>query len=226
MDKPWLEQYDKDVSHQIDPDKYNSLVDIYNESIKRFYSNKAYTSFGVSITFEQLHEKTTHLASYFQNVLGIKKGDRAAVMMPNLIQYPIVLFSLLRIGAVVVSVNPLYTAHELSKVLNDSGATTLVVCDNFANTFQQIQADTPVKKYVVTTQIGDMLGFVKSKLVNFVIKNVKRWSLNMTCQMQLIFMIVSGWVKNMIIRRLMLRVKILHFYNILEVRQGLVKVLF
>lgn len=173
MEKIWLKQYPEGVPHEIDINEFSSLKDIIEKSCAKFHSNKAFTNFGKSITYADLEEQSRHFAAYLQKVAGLKKGDRVAIMMPNLLQYPIACFGILRAGMVVVNVNPLYTPHELEHQLKDSGAKAILIVENFAHVLQEVIASTDVKT-VITTQIGDALPGLKGKIMNFAIKYVKK----------------------------------------------------
>jgi len=169
----WLQQYPEGVPPEVDVQAYASLKDILNRSCERFADLPAYTNMGVSITYRELDELSRTFGAYLQKVANLKRGDRVAIMMPNLLQYPIALFGALRAGMTVVNTNPLYTARELEHQLKDSGASAIVVLENFAQTLQQVLTRTSVRT-VVTTQIGDMFPAVKAMLTNFVVKRVKK----------------------------------------------------
>jgi long-chain acyl-CoA synthetase len=171
--KIWLSEYTPGVPAEIDIDTYVSAVDLLEQSIRRFRNNVAFECMGVELRYDDLDRLTQDFASYLQNVLGLDKGDRVAIMMPNLLQYPIVLFGILRAGMTVVNVNPLYTPRELEHQLKDSGARAIVIVENFCHTLQQVLERTPVET-VITTQLGDLHPFPKSLLVNAVVKRVKR----------------------------------------------------
>ncbi len=170
---PWLSEYPKGVSETINPDEYTSLRDIIDESVSNYAELPAYTNMGVTLRFEQIDEYSQQMAIYFQQTLGLKKGDRLAIMMPNLLQYPIVLFGAIRAGLVIVNVNPLYTARELHHQLNDSGATAIVILENFAHVLAEVIEQSPIR-HVTITRIGDMLGGIKGTLINAVIKYIKK----------------------------------------------------
>lgn len=172
MERIWLKNYHENVSHNIDPDRYSSLVGIFEQSVEKYADNDAYINMGHSITFRELDQLTKQFAAYLQSK-GLKKGDAVAVMMPNLIQYPICIFGILRAGMSVVNVNPMYTERELKHQLNDSGAKGIVIVENFANTLTAVVKNTPVE-LVMTTKIGDMLPAPKRWVVNFAIKHVKK----------------------------------------------------
>jgi long-chain acyl-CoA synthetase len=173
MDKVWLKQYPKGVPAEIDDDEYASLKEILARSCKRFGELPAYGNMGVSITYRDLDQASREFGAFLQKVVGLKKGERVAIMLPNLLQYPIALFGVLRVGLTVVNVNPMYTARELEHQLKDSGATAIVVLENFAHTLEEVLERTPVKT-VVTTQIGDLFPPLKLLLVNLVVKYVKK----------------------------------------------------
>ncbi len=169
----WLKQYPKDVPQEIDALVYTSLVDMFETSCQRYTDAVAYISMDQTLTYQEIEEKSRIFAAFLQNRCGLQKGDRIALMMPNLLQYPIALFGALRAGLVVVNVNPLYTARELKHQLCDSGAQAIVVLSNFATTLAQIIEEVPVE-HVVVTQLGDELSPLKRTLVNFVVKHVKK----------------------------------------------------
>lgn len=172
MEKIWQQHYPEGVPLEIDTHVYSSLQDMFLQSTKRFADLPAYVNLGKSITYAEAERLTGYFAAYLRHEIGLKKGDRIAIMMPNLIQYPIVLFAAFRAGLIVVNTNPLYTDRELKHQLQDSGATAIVILENFATTLQSVLAETQVKT-IITTRIGDMLG-LKGHLVNFVVKHVKK----------------------------------------------------
>jgi long-chain acyl-CoA synthetase len=171
--RPWLNEYPNGVPSEINPDGYSSLKDILNQSCTKFGDRAAFSCMGKSLSFRVLDTAARNLAAYLQSDLKLTRGDRVAIMMPNILQYPVAIYAVLRAGFVVVNCNPLYTPRELSHQLKDSGAKAIIVIENFASTLQQVIADTEVK-HVITTQLGDMLGFPKSLLVNWVIKHKKK----------------------------------------------------
>ncbi len=173
MERTWLKQYPEGVPADVDVRAYSSLKEILEKTCARFGDLPAYGNMGVSITYRELDEASRAFGAYLQKVAGLKRGDRVAIMLPNLLQYPIALFGALRAGMTVVNTNPLYTARELEHQLKDSGASAIVVLENFASTLQQVLARTSVKK-VITTQIGDLFPPVKAGLTNFVVKHVKK----------------------------------------------------
>ena len=172
-EKVWLKEYPEGVPAEIDVNEFASVVDILERSCERFGDRPAYENFGAALSYDDLDRLTQDFASYLQNVLGFNKGDRIAVMMPNLLQCPVAIFGILRAGMVVVNVNPLYTARELEHQLNDSGARAIIIVENFCTTLQQVIDKSPVE-VVLTTQVGDLLPMPKRLLINFVLKYVKK----------------------------------------------------
>ncbi|MFP1738185.1 long-chain-fatty-acid--CoA ligase FadD [Lonsdalea quercina] len=173
MEKIWLARYPTDVPAEIDPDRYSSLMELFENSMARNAERPAFINMGETMTFRQLEQRSRAFAAYLQHQLKLKKGDRVALMMPNLLQYPIALFGILRAGMVVVNINPLYTPRELEHQLNDSGASAMVIVSNFAHTLEKVVFNTPVK-HVILTRMGDQLSAAKGTLVNFVVKYIKR----------------------------------------------------
>lgn len=173
MHRPWLSSYPKGVSADIEIEKYASVVEIFEQSVKEFANRPAFSNLGTSLTYSQFNEATKAVAAYLQKTLNLKKGDRIAIMMPNLLQNPVSIFGSLRAGLTVVNTNPLYTARELRHQLIDSGATTIIVLENYAQTVQEIVADTDVK-HIIITKMGDMLNFPKSLLINLAVKYIKK----------------------------------------------------
>ncbi|ATM85718.1 MULTISPECIES: long-chain-fatty-acid--CoA ligase FadD [Yersinia] len=173
MEKVWLKRYPADVPAEIDPDRYSSLVEMFENAALRYADQPAFINMGEVMTFRKLEERSRAFAAYLQQGLGLQKGDRVALMMPNLLQYPIALFGILRAGMVVVNVNPLYTPRELEHQLTDSGAAAIVIVSNFAHTLEKVVFNTQVK-HVILTRMGDQLSAAKGTLVNFVVKYIKR----------------------------------------------------
>jgi long-chain acyl-CoA synthetase len=173
MERPWIKSYPPGVPADIDLAAYGSIRDILETSCSRFADLPAFACMGASMTYRELDRDSTDFGSWLQNVAGFGKGTRVALMMPNLLQYPVALFGLLRAGLIGVNCNPLYTPRELEHQLNDSGAEAIVILENFARTLEEVIGRTKVKT-VVTTQIGDLLGFPKSLVANFVVKRVKK----------------------------------------------------
>ncbi|HKJ96039.1 MAG TPA: AMP-binding protein [Gammaproteobacteria bacterium] len=169
----WLASYPHGVPADIDTGIADSLGEILDESCDRFVNRPAYTNMGATLSYGALHRDSRRLAGWFQQRAGIGRGDRVAIMLPNVLQYPVAVFGLLSIGAVVVNVNPLYTGRELREQLRDSGARAIIVLENFAHTLETVVDDTPVET-VVVTRLGDMLGGVRGLLVNAAVRYVKR----------------------------------------------------
>ena len=168
----WLQSYPEGVPVDIPLTDYKSLVDLLNESFSKFADRPAYSFLGKDISYAQTDQESLALAAYFQS-LGLEKGDRVALMMPNMPQYPVAVAAVLRAGLVVVNINPLYTARELEHQLKDSGAKAIVIIENFAATLEKCIAQTPVQ-HVVLAAMGDRLGLLKGSLVNYVVRNVKK----------------------------------------------------
>ncbi|AIX51332.1 long-chain-fatty-acid--CoA ligase FadD [Pantoea sp. RIT413] len=173
LTKVWLKRYPPDVPAEINADRYPSLVDLFEHAVLHYADNVAFINMGQPLTYRQLDAQSRDFAAWLQQGLGLQQGDRVALMMPNLLQYPVALFGVLRAGMVVVNVNPLYTPRELKHQLNDSGASAIVIVSNFAHTLEKVVAETAVK-HVMLTRMGDHLAPVKATLVNFVVKYVKK----------------------------------------------------
>ncbi len=173
LEKIWLARYPADVPAEIDPDRYTSLIELFEHAVSRYADQPAFINMGEVMTFRRLEERSRAFAAYLQHQLKLKKGERVALMMPNLLQYPIALFGVLRAGLVVVNVNPLYTPRELEHQLKDCGASAIVIVSNFAHTLEKVVYNTPVK-HVILTRMGDQLAPAKGTLVNFVVKYIKR----------------------------------------------------
>ena len=171
--KVWLEHYPKGVPAEIDYSAYTSIKHLFEGCCEKFKDLPAYSNLGCTMSYADLDARTREFAAFLQSLPGLAKGDRVAIMMPNLLQYPIAIFGILRAGMIVVNVNPLYTPRELEHQLKDSGAKAIIIVENFATTLQQVIKATPVE-HVITTQIGDMLPVPKRWIVNFVIKKVKK----------------------------------------------------
>ena len=180
MDRIWLNEYPEGVPADIDPSQYASLKEVIEEACATFRDRPAYSSLGVDLSYGELDRLSLQVAAALQKSLGLRKGDRVALMMPNVLQYPVVLFGVLRAGLVAVNVNPLYTARELEHQMKDSGARAIFVLDHFCHTLQKAIAKTPVE-HIFVTRLGDLLPGIKKPLVNFVIKYVKKlvpaWSI-------------------------------------------------
>ncbi|HHW4679138.1 MAG TPA: long-chain fatty acid--CoA ligase [Xylella sp.] len=171
--RPWLQHYPSGIPAEIDAKAFRTIADVFNTSVIKYYNCPAYTNFGKTLTYGDIDLLTIKFASYLLNELKLKKGDRIAVMMLNCLQYPVATFGALRAGFTVVNVNPLYTARELKHQLTDAGASVLVVMDNFCTAVEHIIADTSLKQ-VITTGLGDLLGFPKKSLINFTVKYIKK----------------------------------------------------
>lgn len=172
MEKIWQKRFPKGVPNEIDPDKYRSLVEIFQESVSRYGDKPAFVNMGQELSFSELDKQSRHFAAYLQS-LGLKRGDPVAIMMPNLLQYPVALFGILRAGMIVVNVNPLYTPRELKHQLKDSGSKVLLILKNFAHTYEKVKDDVKLDK-VILTSIGDALPAPKRWIVNFVVKYIKK----------------------------------------------------
>ncbi|MBJ6980613.1 long-chain fatty acid--CoA ligase [Luteimonas sp. MC1572] len=172
-ERPWLANYPAGIPAEIDPEEFPSIHAVLEGAIAKYRDQAAFSCMGVSITYGELDELSTRFAAYLLCELKLKKGDRIAIMMPNCLQYPIATFGALRAGLTVVNTNPLYTARELRHQLVDSGAKAILVMDNFGQVVEKVLPDTAVE-HVITTGLGDMLGFPKGAIVNFVVKYVKK----------------------------------------------------
>ena len=173
FERPWLAQYPAGVPAQIDVDEYPSIVSLLEDAITRYRDRPAFSNMGRTLTYGEVDTLSAQFAAYLLGELKLKKGDRVAIMLPNCLQYPIATFGVLRAGLTVVNTNPMYTPRELRHQLVDSGTSVILVLDNFAHTVRDVLADTQVK-HVLTTGLGDMLGFPKGAIVNFVLKHVKK----------------------------------------------------
>jgi long-chain acyl-CoA synthetase len=180
VEKVWLKSYPPGVPAEIDADKFANIREILARSCAAFPAMPAFTNMDKTLSYADLDRLSRDFGAWLQSVAGLKKGDRVAIMMPNLLQYPVVLFGALRAGFTIVNCNPLYTPRELEHQLKDSGAVAIVILENFAKTLQAVVANTALKT-IVTTQVGDMLGFPRSLITNFAVKRVKKivpeWSL-------------------------------------------------
>ena len=171
--KPWLKNYPENTPEELVFDPRKTLVRILDEAETEYSDNKAFVNFGVSMSYQQVAKDSRSFAAYLQNVLGLKKGDRLAIMMPNLLQYPVAVFGALRAGLIVVNVNPLYTPRELEHQLRDSGAKAILIFEGSAHVLQEVMDKISIE-HVIITKIGDYLGSFKGALMNFVVKFVKR----------------------------------------------------
>ena len=173
LDKIWLQSYEQGVPAEIDLGEFQSLGDLFGKSVSTYPERTAYTCMGASISYSELDTLSRDFAAYLQTVLKLPKGERVAIMMPNVLQYPICMLGALRAGYTVVNCNPLYTGRELEFQLRDSGSKTIVILENFAHTLSKVIGNTSVQN-VVIARLGDMLGFPKGSIVNFVVKFIKK----------------------------------------------------
>lgn len=173
METPWFNVYPKGVPHEISLGSYNSIIDIFDEAVRKFRTQPSYTCMGNSLTFEHLDQLVGQFASFLQNELKLKKGDRIAIQMPNALQFPVVAFAAFRIGLTIVNTNPLYTAAEMKHQFKDSGAKAIVILANFAHLLEQILPETQIQS-VVVTELADLFPFPKNFIVNSVVKYVKK----------------------------------------------------
>jgi len=173
VDKIWLKNYPPGVPAEINPDEYPSLKHMYEEACRNHAAQPAFSNMGRTLSYAEVDELSRRFGAWLQKEAGLKKGDRIAIMMPNVLQYPIAIFGALRAGLTVVNTNPLYTAREVEHQLNDSGATVMVLYEGACATLQEVVRQTPLKT-VIVTGIGDMLGFPKGAITNFVVRHVKK----------------------------------------------------
>jgi len=173
LEKIWLKSYPEGIPAEIPTPEYHSISEMCEYAFAEYADRPAYSNMGTTMTYQDLDRLSNQFASYLQNTLGLTRGERVAIMLPNLLQYPVALFGIFRAGLVAVNVNPLYTSRELKHQLADSGARAIVILDNFADTLQDVIEDTNVE-FVVTTRVGDMLGWPKGMLTNIVLKYVKK----------------------------------------------------
>jgi long-chain acyl-CoA synthetase len=169
---PWLKFYPAGMAYEINPDIYPSLLEMIDEGFTKYASDKSYSCMGKEITYAELDKQSRNFAAYLQSI-GLVKGDRIAIQMPNVLQYPIAMFGALRAGLTIVNTNPLYTPREMEHQFKDSGAKAIVIMANFAANLEKVLPQTDIK-HVFVTEIGDLLGFPKKQIVNFVVKNVKK----------------------------------------------------
>lgn len=173
MERIWLRSYPEGVPPEIDVDAYRSIGELFEEGVRKFADRTAYTCMGKGITYSELDRLSASFGAYLQQVIKLPPKARVALMMPNVLQYPVAMFGALRAGYTIVNVNPLYTPRELEHQLKDSGAETIVIVENFAHTLEQVMGRVPVKNVVVTS-LGEMLGFPKGLIVDFVVRRVKK----------------------------------------------------
>jgi long-chain acyl-CoA synthetase len=172
-ERVWLASYPRGVPREIDPGTYASLVELLESACDRFRHRPAFANMGRTISYDDVDRLSRQFAAYLTNDLKLDKGDRVAIMLPNVLQYPVALFGILRAGLTVVNTNPMYTARELRHQLHDAGVSAIIVLDNFAATLAEVLHDTPCK-HVITTGLGDLLAAPKGALVNFVVRRIKK----------------------------------------------------
>ncbi len=172
--RPWLRHYEKGVPAEFEASFYSSLPELFEDTCKRFHANLAFTHMEVSLTFSQVDELATRFANYLVNDLGLKKGDRIALQLPNLLQFPVCAIGALKAGLIIVNTNPLYTAREMEYQFRDSGIRAIVILSNFASRLEEILPQLPTLEFIIISQIGDMLGAVKGGITNLVVKYVKK----------------------------------------------------
>ncbi|MBA4055142.1 MAG: long-chain-fatty-acid--CoA ligase, partial [Marivirga sp.] len=172
-DFPWFKKYPEGVAKEIKLYDYNSLIDLFDESIHKFRDQVAFENMGVQLTYGELDVLATNFAAYLQQDLGLKKGERIAIQMPNLLQFPVAFIGALRAGLIVVNTNPLYTPREMEHQFKDAGISALVIVANFAHNLEKVAYQNSIK-HIIITELGDMLGGLKGMLVNFVVKRIKK----------------------------------------------------
>jgi len=170
-ERPWLKNYPKGIPANIDPDAYATLTDLFEEIFDKYRNQAAFACMGKALTFDEIDKKSKDFGAYLQS-RGLEPGDRIALMMPNLLQYPIALFGALRAGLIIVNTNPLYTAREMRHQFTDSGVKAVVIAEMFAHNLEKILGDTHIKT-IITASVGEMLGAVKGRITNFVVRTVK-----------------------------------------------------
>lgn len=173
MKNIWTKNYPKAVPEHININEYNNILEVADEAFRKFRSKVAFSNFGIDMTYHELDVLSGQFASYLQNTLGLKKGDRIAIQLPNVLQFPVVLFGAFRAGLVVVNTNPLYTAPEMKHQFNDAGVKAIVILAQFAHLLEKIKTETKIE-HVVVTEVGDQLPFLKKTLINFVLRKVKK----------------------------------------------------
>ena len=171
---PWFESYPARMPHEINPDEFSSIPAMLEAAFAQYAQNPAFIHMDKTLTFKEIDEISAQFAAYLQNKTHLKKGDRVAIQMPNVMAYPIVMFGILRAGMVVVNTNPLYTPREMEHQFNDSGAKAIVILANFASTLEKVLPHTPALEHVIISEIGDFLPFPKRVIVNYVVKYVKK----------------------------------------------------
>src|SRR3990167_9348533 len=173
MEKIWLRSYPQGVPETINVDTYSSLVEAFKTHCEQFSKNISFSNFGVKITYEELYKMSYYFAVFLNQHLKIKPSERFAIMMPNILQFPVAMFGALQAGLIIVNVNPLYTARELACQLKDSGATGIIVIENFAHELEKALPQTEIQ-HVIVAKLGDLLGFIKGRLINFAVAHVKK----------------------------------------------------
>ncbi len=172
-DKVWINSYSEGVPEEINPDTYQSIIGMFDESVKKYTNNPAMENMGMCYSYQQLSNKAEDFGAYLQKELGLKHGDRLAIMMPNLLQYPVAIFGAMKAGLTIINVNPLYTKRELKHQLTDAGADAIIIIANFADTLEAVIEETSLK-HVIVTELGDALPPLKSMIVNFAVKYIKK----------------------------------------------------
>ncbi|MER2601745.1 MAG: AMP-binding protein, partial [Candidatus Competibacter phosphatis] len=173
MEKVWLKRYPPQVPADVNPDEFRSLVEVFDRSCCQFGRRNAFVNMGCGMTYAELEQMSRAFAAWLQQELGLEKGERVAIMLPNLLQYPVALFGVLRAGLVVVNVNPLHTPRELEHQLRDSGAKAILILANFAHLLAEVVERTEIRTAIVT-EIGDLLSFWKAKVVNLAARHIKK----------------------------------------------------
>ena len=173
MDKVWLNSYPEGIGAEVDTPPWKSVRDLFEQAFEKYPDNTSYSNMGRALSYAELDRLSMQFACYLQKTLGLTRGERVAIMLPNILQYPVAMCGIFRAGLVVVNVNPLYTARELEHQLKDSGAKAIIILENFATTLEEVIGETDVE-HVVTTGVGDLLGFPKGAVVNFVLRHVKK----------------------------------------------------
>ena len=172
-DYPWFKNYPEGIPHEIGPYEYQSLIEMFDSCCDRYADKVAFENYGGKLTFRQLHEHATHFAAYLQGGLGLKKGERIAIQMPNLLQFPVAFFGAIKAGLIAVNTNPLYTPPEMKHQFTDAGVSAVVIVSNFAKQLEAILNEIPAR-HIIVTNMGDMLGPVKGGIMNFVVKYIKK----------------------------------------------------
>ena len=173
MEKIWTKNYPKDINENVDLSKYKTFVDLFNEGFEKYHDLVAFENMGKSITYKELDEHSKNFSNFLINKLNLKKGDRIAIQSPNVLQYPVALIGALRSGLIVVNTNPLYTPEEMKHQFKDSGCKAILILSNFAHNLEKVIKDTEIE-HVIISNMGDMLGFLKGSVVNFVVRYVKK----------------------------------------------------